>query len=130
MGRILDALSSVVWAIPRFVYRKVAVEEKRREAERQDLRDIRDALIAAAKIRTVGSAWDHEWQMCREACVRATGLAAAGPDAGLRDQVRAFRDAFEAVTSNWTRATSDQWQAIRDTFDRAMERIAILMKKD
>lgn len=129
MGRVIDALFSVVLAIPRFLYRRIVVEEQRREAERQDLREIRDELIGAAKIQTMANSTTPAWRATREACVRAAGLAAAGPDPELRDQVRAFREAFDAVANNWTRHTLEQRQALRDAFDQAMERIAILLGK-
>jgi hypothetical protein len=128
MERLIGIVESIVLAIPRLLYRKLVVEEHAREAARKDLRAIRDALIAAQKMETMEVATTPKWYVAREACVRAVGLASAGPDSVLRDLVRAYGAAHDDLANNWTRAGEARHEALRAAFDRAMDRVAVLSK--
>jgi hypothetical protein len=127
MDKIIDIIQSILLAIPRFLYRKVVGEAQQREGGRQDLRAIRDALIEAQKIETMEVATTPKWYATREATVRASGLASAGPDATLRGLARNYHDAHDALANNWTRATPEYHTRLRAAFDRTMERVAALI---
>ena len=127
MGRIIDGIVSILMWIPRAIYRKLVVEQLARDAQRADLREIRDALIAAQKIVTMQIGSTPAWFATREACVKALGLATATGDEVLRDQVRAYHAAHDAIATNWTRDTAQAREDLRIAFDGSLGRIAALL---
>jgi hypothetical protein len=127
MGRIIDGIVSILMWIPRAVFRKLVVEEHARDAQRTDLREIRDALIAAQEIVTMETGFTPAWFATRQACVKALGLATAAGDEVLRDEVRNYHAAHDAIATNWTRDTAQARKDLRTAFDGSLGRIAALL---
>jgi hypothetical protein len=126
LSELPDKVVSAVMWVPRWLYRRVVIEEqakaKRAHEDRAALLELRDALGESIAVEHIHYGADARLPAAEKATARARVLVASVP-APVGVAVVAYCDAFDHYRSKWSSAKPEDWQRRHDAFTTAIERL-------